>query len=280
MPVKLVTFFLSVAATFLLAACAGVPGSMTRLQHANDLAAAAGWKRLDLDAGPFRLAAWMPATPVQDAVLTVYMEGDGLAWITRTVVSPDPTPIQPTALQLALRHPQGAAAYLARPCQYVTGADARNCAPAYWTDKRFAPEVVAAAMVAVDQLKAQTGASRLVLVGFSGGGAVAALVAARRNDVDMLITVAGNLDHKAWTDHHHVPPLAGSLNAADAWQALAGLPQRHFIGGADTIVNRATIAPYIARFPPGQRPQVTVIDGYDHQCCWARDWPALLASPR
>lgn len=271
--------FLAVMATLLLGACAGVASHATRLQHSDALAAASGWQRIDLDAGTFQMAAWAPATSAEEAVLTVYIEGDGQAWITRTLVSPDPTPIHPTALELALRHPRGAAAYLARPCQYVAGADARNCSPVFWTDKRFAPEVVAATMIAVDQLKARAGARRLVLVGFSGGGAVAALVAARRNDVDMLITVAGNLDHKAWTDHHHVPPLTGSLNAADAWQALAGLRQRHFIGGADTVINRATIAPYVARFPPGQRPQVTVIDGHDHQCCWARDWPALLASP-
>ncbi|MET0962642.1 MAG: alpha/beta hydrolase [Noviherbaspirillum sp.] len=258
----------------LLSACAGLSPE-TRLRHADELAAASGWQRTLLDAEPFRLAAYLPAE-LRGAVLTIYIEGDGLAWISRSQASLDPTPLRPIALELALRHPNGAAAYLARPCQYVSGADARNCAPAYWTDARFAPEVVAAAGKAVDQLKARAGAGRLVLVGYSGGGAVAALVAAGRRDVDMLVTVAGNLDHRAWTAHHGVPPLTGSLNPADAWQALVGLPQRHLLGSEDRTINRASIASYIARFAPAQQPQLRIIDGYDHQCCWARDWPALL----
>jgi hypothetical protein len=45
---------------------------------------------------------------------------------------------------------------------------------------------------------------------------VASLVAARRHDVVRLVTVAGNLDHLAWTTLHGVSPLTGSLNPADA----------------------------------------------------------------
>ncbi len=276
---KSVARLLALLTAVLSSACADL-SSATRLRHADELAAVAGWQRIYLDAEPFRLAAYVPARTSGGAALTVYIEGDGLAFITRSQVSLDPTPLRPTALELALRHPQGAAAYLARPCQYVAGTDARNCSAAYWTDARFAAEVVTATGKAVDQLKERAGARSLVLVGFSGGGAVAALVAARRSDVDMLITVAGNLDHRAWTDYHHVPPLTASLNAADAWQALAGLPQRHFMGSEDGVINRTVMASYIARFPPGQRPQVRVIDGYDHHCCWARDWPALLAAEK
>jgi hypothetical protein len=66
--------------------------------------------------------------------------------------------------------------------------------------------VISASNQAVDALKQRYGAQEIVLVGYSGGGAVAALVAARRTDVVRLVTVAGNLDHLAWTHLHSVPP--------------------------------------------------------------------------
>ncbi|GAB2181920.1 hypothetical protein DLREEDagrD3_21430 [Denitratisoma sp. agr-D3] len=51
----------------------------------------------------------------------------------------------------------------------------------------------------------QLGARRLTLVGYSGGAA--ALLAARCSDVVRLVTIAGNLDHRAWTRYHHITTL-------------------------------------------------------------------------
>ncbi|MDC8757874.1 alpha/beta fold hydrolase [Janthinobacterium fluminis] len=259
----------------LLAACAA-PAPDTRREHADSLAAAAGWQRLTLPADDFVLAAYGPAAAA-GPTLTVYIEGDGLAWLSRARASDDPTPRRPLALELALRHGQGPAAYLARPCQYVDAEARRGCDVAYWTGRRFAPQVVAASSQAIDALKRRYGATQLVLVGYSGGGAVAALVAARRSDVARLVTVAGNLDHAAWTALHGVPPLAGSLNAADDWAALQHIPQWHFIGASDGNVGAGIAAAYAARFPAARRPHLQVVPGFDHSCCWAEQWPALSA---
>lgn len=207
--------------------------------------------------------------------LTVYIEGDGLAWITSSQVSLDPTPMRPIALELALRHPRGTAAYLARPCQYVEGTAAGNCSSTWWTDRRFAPEVIEASNAAVDQLKFRFGAREVELVGYSGGGAVAALVAARRHDVSRLVTVAGNLDTVRWTSSHQVSPLAYSLNPADAWPALARIPQVHLVGQRDTNVTQKVVESYVARFPPGERPTLRVLEGFGHSCCWAENWAEL-----
>ncbi len=246
-----------------------------RSQSAEKLTAAAGWQSIRLPTDSFVLAGFIPKDLHDSDLLTIYIEGDGLAWISRSQVSRDPTPIHPVGLQLALRHPHGAAAYLARPCQYVSGDDRRNCAVTWWTERRFAAEVVAATDQAVEQLKQRFHARNIELVGYSGGGAVAALVAARRKDVVRLVTVTGNLDHQAWTQQHRATPLTGSLNPADAWQALVDIAQVHFIGGSDTIVSRDVAQSYVARFPLNNRPQLRVIENFDHLCCWIEKWPEL-----
>ncbi len=274
----------------ILAGCA-VPSPHERTQLADALAAVNGWQAFHIHTNKFVFAGYMPeqrrtdtlptptaidtsATPTTDT-LTVYIEGDGLAWISKSQVSPNPTPSEPTALKMALRHRGAAVAYLARPCQYVHGPDARNCSSAYWTDQRFSPEVVVAVNEAVDQLKARTGAHRVTLVGFSGGGAVAALVAGRRTDMRLLITIAGNLDTAAWTRHHGITPLLGSLNPADQWQSLRNVRQIHFVGSDDSVVPEDIIHSYLSRYPVDQRPELRVIQGYSHHCCWDRLEPQL-----
>ncbi|MEW6329984.1 MAG: alpha/beta hydrolase [Pseudomonadota bacterium] len=257
-----------------LTGCAGL-SLQARWHHAEQLAARADWHKLRLPTDTFILSAYVPKQTVPTDTLTVYIEGDGLAWLNRSQPARDPTPRNPVALELALRHPRGAAAYLARPCQYVEAADAKNCRETYWTAGRFAAPVIEASSQAIDALKQRAGASRLVLVGYSGGGTVAALVAARRGDVDRLVTVAGNLDHRAWTEMQGLPALAESLNPADEWRALQALPQRHFVGGRDNTVGRRVTESYLARFPPDRRPEVVTLPDFDHVCCWVERWDSI-----
>jgi dienelactone hydrolase len=258
----------------LFSACMTLPSPIERRGVADALARSQGWRSLTIPAGAFELVAYLPTAPAPAPRLTIYVEGDGLAWITGTQVSSDPTPRDPLALRLALAQPEGAAAYLGRPCQYGDAAASR-CPSRYWTSHRFAPEVIAATDRAIDVLKQRFGASRLTLVGYSGGGAVAALVAARRTDVERLVTVAGNLDPQAWTTYQRVQPLVGSLNPADAVEALRALPQWHFVGAKDDNITPALVRGFAERFPAGQRPVVRVEPGFDHHCCWAEQWPRL-----
>jgi len=262
-----------------LAACASLPTPLARREAADALAARQGWQRVVLPAGAFELAAYVPGVPGTGDALTVYLEGDGFAWSSPSQPSADPTPIDPVGLKLALAHPEGNAAYLARPCQFV-GAQGAGCSGRYWTGQRFAPEVIEAENRALDALKARFQASRLTLVGYSGGGAVAALLAARRSDVTRLVTVAGNLDPAAWARHHRVPPLTGSLNPADAIDALLGIPQWHFVGGRDAVVPPELAKSFAGRFPAGRRPVVRIEPEYDHACCWAEGWPRLMQGIR
>lgn len=257
----------------LLAGCVHIPDAAERNGQALQLAAARGWQPLSLHTGSFSLRAYLPASVPATGTLTVYLEGDGLAWLSADTPSLDPTPLTPLSLLLALQDPEPAA-YLARPCQYE-GVGSELCAQKYWTSHRFAPEAVQASNQALDQLKQRFQAQRLVLVGYSGGGTLASLLAARRQDVAGLITLAANLDHQAWTAAKHLSPLTGSLNPADSWQRLQHVPQRHYVGVADRQVGSGPVLSYAARFPATKRPAVVLVPGFDHYCCWQQRWPAL-----
>lgn len=263
---------------FFLAACStSVPTPEARRERAEASALAEGWEDVRIEAGEFLLQSFVSANQDPSRPLTVYIEGDGFAWATPTRASLDPTPITPLALQLALQHEGGNVAYLGRPCQYI-GAQEMGCAQRYWTTARFAPQVVQSEAFALDQLKRLTGARDLVLVGYSGGGAIAALLAADRDDVSELITVAGNLGHKAWTSYQRIDPLAGSLDASDVAVKLANVRQTHFVGAGDTVM-----PPELARRLPveirgAENSNLRIIPNFDHRCCWAENWPRLLSS--
>lgn len=264
-----------------LTACALRPAADGNKQ-AEALASAAGWQKQWLGTQPFDLLSYVPSAPPRNPrELSIYIEGDGMAWLSIRRVSPDPTPRNPLVLRLALRHPPDrAAAYLARPCQYGNRAYRAPCQPEYWTGRRFGPEVIAASQSAIDRLKERFGAREVVLIGYSGGGAVAALLAAERQDVAGLVTVAGNLDHRAWTSHHRVTPLRRSINPADRWRALAEVRQYHLVGGKDRIVPPLVARAYRDRFPPSKRPPIRIIPDFSHQCCWHTRWPGLLEEAR
>lgn len=229
-----------------------------------------------IDGGQFDICTMAFPSWVAGAPLSVYIEGDGYAFINRHRLSDDPTPRRPVALELAVRDPAPNVVYLARPCQYVTGAHRRNCHPAYWSVARYAEEVVAAINAAIDRLLTVSGAPRVALYGYSGGGAVALLVAARRSDVLRVVTVAGVLDSDTWTGLDGMAPLSASLNPADLAARLVRVPQWHFVGAKDTVVSAQVARSYAARFPTGQMPVIRVVPGMDHDCCWADHWPELL----
>lgn len=262
----------------LLSACASVPTPDARRQQALSLAEAQGWQALEIDTEPFRLQALASPDIAPAAELTVYLEGDGFAWLNAHQPSGDPTPLNPLALKLALAQPQGRAVYLARPCQYLAAQPA--CVQRYWTDARFAEDVVASLGQALDQLKARNDARRLTLIGYSGGAALALLLAARRDDVEQVITVAGNLDPESWTRYHRVQPLRASLNPADARQRLAQVRQLHLSGSDDKVVPPELAKVFVAAYPPGAPVRLEVLPGFDHQCCWEEHWPALWQRSR
>jgi pimeloyl-ACP methyl ester carboxylesterase len=263
---------LSLLIALVLAGC-----DASRHAEAPLLARDAGWRWQVVSAGPFDLATAASRRSGGDT-LTAYLEGDGLAYARPNQPAFDPTPDDPVALRLALADPgAGPIAWIARPCQYTLPEHGRGCSLEAWLARRYAPEVLDSIGAALDTLVRDSGARHIVLVGYSGGGALAVLVASRRTDVTRIVTVAANLDLGYWIRRDSLSPLSGSLDPADAAGRVQDIPQVHFAGGDDRIVGPDVTRAYLAHLPAGAPARLIEIPGFTHDCCWARDWPSLLA---
>lgn len=255
-------------AALLLAGCA------TPVDPARRLATAAGLPVRIVAGDPFRHLLVERRTPAAaGARRFVFIEGDGRPFVAGgTRVAPDPTPARPLALELALRTP-GEVVYLGRPCYHGLGADA-GCTAALWTGARYSEAVVQSLAAAIRATFAAGDDSDLVLVGYSGGGTLAVLLAARLPEVRSVVTIAANLDVGAWARFHRYPPLTASLDPAQLAARPGGARMVHLIAGRDAVVPPALIAGYLAAHagePVGE------FAGFDHACCWVDAWPAILA---
>jgi pimeloyl-ACP methyl ester carboxylesterase len=254
----------------LLAACATPERFGGSRQAVLEWSRPRGFTEVDGAAGRFRLLALVRGGTSRLA--SVYIEGDGAAWSTPYHPPGDPTPTRPVALALAAADPAATVIYLGRPCQYLEAIALQACDSAYWTERRFAPEVIEAYSAALTRLKQLTGTSRMRLHGYSGGGVIAALLATRRDDVEALVTVAAPLSLATWLAVHDASPLRGSLDPGETNKNGRSPPGVHFVGSDDRTVPPAVVEDFVRR--AGGR--MEVVPGYDHECCWVRDWPDLL----
>ena len=250
-----------------------IPSPESRTAHATALAKTIGWHGSILPTRDFTFKVYGPASKATTKTLTIYIEGDGLAWLSTDTPSTNPTPINPIGLKLAIRDKQhSTVVYLARACQFVFHTDWGDCRSDDWTNSRFSAAIIRATQQAIDALKIKYHAQKIRLIGYSGGGAIAVLVAANRTDVVHLTTIAGMLDTEAWVRQNNLTPLRGSLNPAEAWPSLAAIPQTHWVGGKDTVVPKNIAFSYANRFPTTKKPKIKIKPTYDHVCCWTTTW--------
>lgn len=209
-----------------------------------------------------------PRTTKTDTV-RVYLEGDGRAWITATQPSLNPTPRRSFMLQLAQSDP-ATAVYLARPCQYQKNS---VCKVPLWTSDRFGQAVLDSMHGALDGIKTTLKNTQFELIGYSGGGAVALLLAAQREDIAQIQTIAGNLSPAAWVEQHKLTPLSGSLEPTAYASSLAVIPQRHFYGAKDKNIPPSSYQDYWERLAVKPKcSQQVVITSADHEEGWLAVW--------
>src|SRR5271166_122034 len=225
-------------ATLCLAACA------SPARHADDFARRSGFTREIVRGDGFRHLIYRnsAAAPARAEVgaragvgagtLHVYIEGDGTPYRQPDTIAADPTPHNPLMLRLMALDPSPSI-YVGRPCYFEAHRDPA-CNSAYWTLRRFGPEVLASMQTVLDAERMRAGASRLELFGHSGGGTLAVLLAQRMDAVSKLVTIGANLDLAAWCRLHGYSPLTGSLSPVDLPPPRATLELLHLVGADDT----------------------------------------------
>jgi len=266
------TILLFCSVLLLLNSCASIDG----IVNAEKLSSGAQMIRHDVTTDMFTLTTFSRITN-PDLPLHVYIEGDGRAWIDRSQVSTDPTPLKAIGLALAAADDWPNVVYIARPCQF-RDLSKEQCSSSYWTNKRFSREVIVATGQALDYFVRQVNVKSLELIGYSGGGAIAVLLAAERNDVISLRTVAGNLDHDAVNQYHGVSQMPESLNPINVAEKLKWLPQRHFVGANDKIVPSFITEKFIQK-SGSICSDVTYVKSTSHETGWVGRWHALIKLP-
>jgi pimeloyl-ACP methyl ester carboxylesterase len=203
--------------------------------------------------------------------LNVYLDGDGIPWRGYAQPALEPTARDPLVLRLMALDP-GPAVYLGRPC-YLGVYEPARCIPWHWTHGRYSETVVASMVQALHRIIDRQRVDELTLIGYSGGGALAMLIAPRLVGVSRVITLAANLDLKAWVDHHGYSPLSGSLDPAQQPPLPTHIAQWHWVGGHDRAVPPAVVEKGLAHQSGAH---FEVIPAIDHACCWEAHWPRLL----
>lgn len=248
-------------------------GCTDRLDDAEDIAKPAGLERQELIVAPFRLTTFSRLKDVQSPV-HVYIEGDGAAWASRYEPSLDPTPRRALALRLAALDRSPNVIYLARPCQFTRHDP--SCTQIYWTDRRYSYEVIDSMDHAVSSLTAGLPHRQLELIGYSGGATIAALLAEKRDDITSLRTVAGNLTPQDLAKRRGVSPLQGSQDPSIEASRLSRLPQRHLVGGQDTVIPRFVAEAFIAKESPSACATIIDVPRATHEDGWTEMWEEEL----
>ena len=247
----------------LVAACA------TTTERVRNAAENAGYRVSYISGTAF--THFVIAKPGTATHLDVYIEGDGTPWIDGFSPAADPTGKLTPSFDLMLRADRPSV-YLGRPCYFA--ADAPSCSTAVWTHERFSAAVVESMAAALEDIARRHRVDSLTLIGHSGGGTIAMLLANRVAGVSAVVTIGAPLDIQAWTDLHGYEPLKGSLNPVDEAPAT-GIAQIHLAGTLDRVVPIALTQVALARLPTAILIEETT---YDHVCCWSNGWGRRIAA--
>jgi hypothetical protein len=273
---KSIFLLYQMAVMFVLVSCATLNVDKRR-QTASSIAGHSNFKPFNYQGAMFNFFGYIKEG-TDASYPIVYIEGDGFSWVNKHTVSPNPTPKNPVALRLAAIDTSSSVIYMARPCQFVDLENEKNCRQDYWTNARFAPEVIQGFDTALNDMKHRYGSIGFHLVGFSGGGSIAVLLASVRDDIQSVRTVAGNLDHVALHRDKGVSQLTKSLNPIDVAQRTNNISQMHFSGQNDRVVPSWVTQNFVRAADNPKCVKMNVISNTSHAQGWEKMWPSMHQS--
>ena len=256
-----------------ITACATTPAHKFE-QHA----LSAGLTKSVVDTKKFSLTTYSQyalAELKSGPILNIYLGGDGRPWITPNYKSVDPTSRNGIALELMLLD-QTPSIYIGRPCYHaITMKPA--CNSKWWTSHRYSEEIIAALLEAINSVTNPS--QQLNIIGFSGGGSLAMLLAPRlisyegSTKVNAVVTISANLDIQHWAARHNYSPLSGSLNPIRQAPLDSNIKQFHFLGKLDENVDATYLTNKLDNRPSTT---VRVFANFGHHCCWPEIWPQFI----
>lgn len=255
-------------ALWALFSCMVLVGCASNGERIDAIARASSLERSLIEVEGFRSVVYSKLAVTASETVLVFLEGDGRPWVDGVTPNLDPTTANPLALELMIRTPRPGI-YVARPCYHNTATE--RCSASLWTSGRYSDDVVRVMTETVRVALRSFEHERIVLVGHSGGGVLAVLIAERLADVGGVVTIAANLDIDAWTSHHGYLPLWASLNPARSTQPHPW-PEIHLAGRTDIAVPIETTSSYFARYSSAKR---WILEEDGHVCCWKEKWPEL-----
>ncbi len=246
-----------------------------------NLAVINGFTLEEVDVGDFVITTYQKIQHPELKEFVFYIEGDGKAF-SNGFPTEDPTPLNQLLFKLATFDSRANIIYLARPCQYTDKAKNPKCNNSfYWASGRMGKEVVEATNSAINKISKT---AKYNLVGYSGGGGIAILVAAMDNsNILSIVTIAGNLDVDKFKELHSIKPYFGpwvtyideSLNPLDCTDLIRHIPQIHFSGKDDNIVPPIIAKNFVTKSNSRLVQQIT-IPKTDHVSGWDQVWKKFL----
>lgn len=289
-------FVTPIVLSLLVVGCSSIPTPKKRIDNANTVAISGDLKPVMLKVDGFDIKSYQKlskevtdkelsdkASPTANTphIVRLYIEGDGFTNLNRAQPSTNPTPVRPVALELASVDDASDVIYLARLCQYMKNPQYK-CGKKYWTTHRYSGNVYNLYMRILNQLKVNYNIDQFELVGFSGGGTLATLLAHTRTDIKSLRTVAGNLDTLMFTRIHNMEPLKHSLNPLTYAERGNRIPQMHFIGETDHTIPPNVAHSYLLKQTGSNnraKARMHIVTGTGHDTNWQDKWPELLKYP-
>lgn len=179
----------------------------------------------------------------------------------------------PVGLRLAAQDPKSNVIYLAQACQYV--GNSSDCPEEYMSTKRHSAEVLLAFDTALNNIRGYHGVTKFHIVGYDGGAGIAAALAAKRDDIVSLRTVAGILDTQFYAHINETSFSTANINPVDIASKLKNMPQHHFVGQLDQKVPPAIYHSYAQAMGSTPCSDVTLVPDADHEKGWVEQWSRL-----
>ena len=203
--------------------------------------------------------------------LHIYLDGDGSPWHNQRWLNKDPTSRNPLILKL-MQQDLKPSILLGRPCYHGLN-NSIPCHSRFWSSQRYSQIVVDSMVQALQHWLVLHPAENIVFIGYSGGGALALLIAPYIIQTQKIISIAANLDTDAWSQYHGYAPFSESLNPATQAKLNPAIKQFHLIGLEDRIVPAIIAYHFVEQQTHGV---IREFPKFNHRCCWDKVWRSVL----